>query len=516
MNKHLNRFFLFLLLPSLVSCKPGGTSRRLHQGEYTYLTYSTSPITSTSGKVRVESSSSLSVDPFNTSILANLYYYKNDYSASELKALGEEINDFFQYASALSDRHYYYDQVKEDGTAQRIVNLKVLNDAYGSEKPVTLDPFLYGLLKDSYSFSLASGGKFNCFLGTLSQFYEDKLSQVSEGSESLLDNLLSSLTGRTFASFTSEEKSRIASLVSSLPKTKEDMEGLLSFDDSTSSVVFHRFKDVDHLEISLGGNAKGYATEQLCDKLPSEWDEDLSLLVNSGSSSIKTIGKRPDNKPWSITYNNPVYYEGKGQVKANRWEVLLSYEGNFNLSTSGYYEQYFYAQNGAGKDFDRFDHIVDAATGYSVPFFDAVSVYLDNAGLADMYTTALMNCSSLKEATDLFLRLNETYGEKDSGLILTTKSEKGNKDALKHYSYQDFDVLNESGYPEVRLADGNLYQGDYSDLKGTDIASLVSLFSPSYQENYYFTKNLYANARKGTESDGLSQENASVLWSLGI
>jgi hypothetical protein len=178
---------------------------------------------------------------------------------------------------------------------------------------------------------------------------------------------------------------------------------------------------------------------------------------------------------------------------SNSSEVYVKHSGAFNLSTSSYYEQYFYVADPASGKFLRRHHIVDSASGVSEAFFDEVSVFLDDAGLADMYTTALMNTASLSEAKALYLSLNTIYGEKDPGLLLCFKSPKGDSSSSYAYDPSQMKDLSSSGLPEVKLSDGTVYSGDYSDITRDQIQSAVSSFVPSFQVTYLASDSVFSS-----------------------
>ena len=497
----------------LTSCDTGSGKK----GEYVPRAINlTERIYAGAGKIRVLGADFVSA--FNTSISGTLYLEKNAQTDEIAADIEKKITDFFLYAHALSDRHYNYQYFSDENAIEgtTINNLKVLNASYGSELPVQVEPFLYNLLKESYEFSLASEGKFNMFLGNLNSVYEEKLDEIhsDEGRVTALDMAFMYSSDLVFSSFSETQKERIETLVDSTPKTVDEMNNLLTFDDKTSSITFHRFEGDNNIpvQISLGGNAKGFATEWILDELKEEYP-DVTLLINSGFSSIKVIGTRPDGKAWKIRYNNPIYYESMGLLNHayNTSEVGISNDTEFNLSTSGYYQQYFYEfEDGL---FKRRNHIINPMTGYSETFFDQVSVYLNNTGRADMYTTALMNTTSLEEAKALFQKLNEHYQENDAGLILCYKSKVN--DPLTHYEYSldDYDVLSSYRLPILNMKGGSTYEGDYTDLKG-EISSVKSKFKPSFQENYMISENIKDNAFLLQQGDGVSYPD-KVLAVLG-
>ncbi len=440
------------------------------------------------------------VSPFDTSITGTLYYHKKDYTDEEIKDIENTFKSDLVLYHALSDRHYsYYYKDKEDTS---INNIKIINESYGSEEEITLHPYLYNLLKTSYEFSLNSNGKFNIFLGTLNDIYEAKLDTVREDkNKETLDSVLEYSSNLYFSRFSETQKGEIADIVKTIPQNRSQMEGLLTFDDTKCSVVFHKYDSAEKLSISLGGNAKGFATQYVADELVKKYPN-ISFLINSGYSSIKAIGTRPDNNAWKIRYDNPCYYE-QALSHENPYyknEVKIQWDGAFDLSTSGYYNQYFYEYDKKENAFLRRMHILNPETGYSSSFFDQVSVIMDDSALADLYTTALMNTSSVEEAYSLFTSLNQIYQKEETSLLLCYKAE---NDSLSHYSYSlsDYDTLSSSHLPIATLQDGSEYQGDYSTISNSDIKDVTSKYNPSFREVYLLSENLYSKASLMTEKE---------------
>ena len=508
-----------LLLLSLVFLLPSCTRRG---GGASHVEALPSPTITEASDDRVRVIGTPFVDPFNTSMSANLYYTDNQYDEETRKEIGSFYYDSIEEYHAYSDNHYDYSFKGEDGTYSQIVNLKTINESYGTGKAIQVSDYLYDLLTYAYQFTLNSEGKFNIFLGQLTSLYEDKLASA-KGMESptktTLDCILQDTTNLLFDDFSESEKKEISSIVSSLPTTTDELKGLLTFDDTNKSVTFNAFYKndvkVDGLKISLGGVAKGYATERVSDEMEKKYPG-IALLLNSGTSSIKTIGTRPDDKGWNIRYNNPSYYEYQEYLgnPYNASEVVINYTGGFNISTSGYYENCFFSLGDDKKSILRRNHILNPTTGYSEYYFDQVSVFLDNTGLADMYTTCLMNCTSVEEAKEVFDNLNNIYHEKDAQLILCYKSKKNDPSSFYSYSLDQMSDLNESGYPSVKLSSGSIYQGDYSDFNLSLSYTVVSKMNYDYQENYYITSGLYSHASLLKDSSQVTKPVISVLQEL--
>lgn len=448
------------------------------------------------------------ISPFNTTINTNIYHYVGDYSTDALKDMEEEVNFKLSYYHALSDRHYSYTLDGKD-----IVNVKTINDSYGLEKPLILDDFLYNLLKESYQFTLHTEGKYNMFLGSLNDIYEEKFDEL-EDNQTIQEKVFQDMSNLHFASFDNEEKSAIQEALDQIPVSKNELESMLTFNDETKSVVFHQITRNDvplkDVEISFGGNAKGFATEKITSDLKEEYPG-ISLIMNSGTSSIKAVGQRPDKKDWILRYINPAYQEYLDTYSNpyNDYEFTISYPGEFNISTSGNYESYFYEIQ--EDSMIKRSHILDVTTGYSNNYFDQVSVFLNDAGLADMYTTALMNTSSKEEASSLFTSLNEIYQQTDAEMILSYKEY---NDEYYSYSLNSYQPLSDKKLPIAILKDGSEYSGDYSSLDFNDIVSYKTSLITPFKQVYYLSDHLYEKANMITTKLNKPDHVITVLKKL--
>lgn len=106
--------------------------------------------------------------------------------------------------------------------------------------------------------------------------------------------------------------------------------------------------------------------------------------------------------------------------KVNSAEVYFRKGGNFNFSTSGYYNNYYQSyQTGKIRS-----HIVNPQTGYSETTFDAVSVFTDNSTYGDMYSTALTNTKSIDEAQELLAKLNKKFKQNAVAFYIVKEGEK--------------------------------------------------------------------------------------------
>lgn len=420
------------------------------------------------------------VSPFNTSISLSVYSYSGTYSKSIYDDMDNDFKYFTEYYHALADRHYHY---SKDGV--RINNLKVINESYGKNEWIKVDSFLYELLKKNYEFSILTNGRFNMFLGCINEIYENRNNQTT------LDYVFSKASGFTFSSFTDYEKEKIDEYSLYMP-SKDDIKGLLSFDDSTSSVRFNTLykkdKKIEELEISLASSAKGYATEIIGNYFKDKYNG-ISLILNSGHSSIKAIGIRPDNKNWRINFENPLYYLYKlDSTKYKECEIKINYEREFSLSTSGNYLQSFYEyENGTIK---RRDHVINPYTGYSLNYLDSVSLFIDDALLADMMTTTLLTSKDNDDFVSLISLFTKEYNLTNFKYFYSYESIKGSKYNL---SISDFDYLSDLNLPISILNDDSIYTGDYKDISLSDIKSVKTSFNKDIQMSYFVSESLYTS-----------------------
>lgn len=348
------------------------------------------------------------IAPFNTSMKVILAYTSSQKDMIDSKAyyVQNRFTYNIQHYHALFDRHYFY---KENGV--KINNLAVVNASYGSNKKVKIEKELFDALKDSVEMTKYSDGLFNMTIGDLSDLWNDQITLAE------------------YKSFTDDEYrelSKNAKKVIYIDPLKDDVDKakstVLSYEELKESLVFDEenltvtFKEVERLKgtelrpsITLGGFAKGKATELF---YQSGVLDSLVSYIDSGSSSIKFLGNRADEKPWTVNLTNPKYMEvynspsWESSSLLNGSEVQFFLFNDFSISSSGYYNHYFYAKDASMR---RRNHIINPLTGYSENFFDAVTIVMDDAGLADMYTTALMSTTSIEEADALLAKMNEGF-----------------------------------------------------------------------------------------------------------
>lgn len=123
--------------------------------------------------------------------------------------------------------------------------------------------------------------------------------------------------------------------------------------------------------VDFGGITKGYAADMLAEELKGAGVE---AAVISLGGNIKTLGSKPNGKPWNIGISSP---DGGGKL------LGTLAVGECAVVTSGSYIRNF-TENGK-----LYHHIIDPRTGYPADNgLVSVTVVCDDAAMADGLTTA--------------------------------------------------------------------------------------------------------------------------------
>jgi thiamine biosynthesis lipoprotein len=157
--------------------------------------------------------------------------------------------------------------------------------------------------------------------------------------------------------------------------SETELETLLSHvDDSQVTVEDGTVTIPAEAEVDLGAVAKGYAGDLTAALLKEAGV--TSALLNLGSSTIRTIGTKPDGSNWRIAIQDPQDSEGYAGV------VEL---GEGAVDTSGGYQRYF-----TGEDGTVYWHILDPSTGCPAKNgLISVTVVSQDAFTGDGLSTAL-------------------------------------------------------------------------------------------------------------------------------
>ena len=140
-----------------------------------------------------------------------------------------------------------------------------------------------------------------------------------------------------------------------------------------------------HLQIDLGGIAKGHAIGLIADYLDAN---DIKHYIVNAGGDMKIAGNR-FGRPWRLGIQNPF---APGVVAS------LKLEGSHSLFTSGNYHRQYWR---GGK---RTHHIIDPRSGESSIGQSSVTVLLRDPVRADVAATVLM-IDGLRKTADLALSL---------------------------------------------------------------------------------------------------------------
>lgn len=328
------------------------------------------------------------VNPFNTSM--SLKYFI-DSNLDNKETIIEEVTSIYQNniinLHQKFDRHnsYYLDQ--NDKEKGKYSNIKTINESLDTGNPVKLDKETFDLLKLGVEFTKYTEGYFNIFVGELTDYWDDifydKYNFGDDSKDPLKDE---------------DQQVLLENLVKCIPNSNEEFDEVLIFNDNTYEVTFNSLKDEDgeslgNLSISVGGIAKGYATDLLKEKLVEEGYNQGYLF--SGSSSISSLSTPISNneKGQYLSVLDPRTAGVLGESKA---AFGINLKDEFSMSTSGNYT--------AGKSYKIKDekdnyitrhHIINSFTGY--PEYKegiaSVSVFSKklSAGVLDAFSTTLVN-----------------------------------------------------------------------------------------------------------------------------
>lgn len=275
-------------------------------------------------------------------------------SETEFDRLSTLAVDSFSRLSRLYDRFHEY-----EGT----VNLCTVNRLAGTG-PVAVDTELYDLIAYSVELSKEIPGV-NVAMGSVTSIWQDYLHryQSAEEGEYPPANELSMAAGHC---------------------SPDDV--VL---DPEHQTVF--FRD-PRLTLDLGAVAKGYATEQIGQKL---YEEGLSVFYLSSGGNIRVFGPAPggESRGWPVGIQDP----DKSPFDTAAAPAAALLVRNTSVVTSGDYQRYYIV---GGK---RVHHIIDPETLFPGGRYRSVTVVCEDSGLADLLSTALFNLSEA-EGRELSLR----------------------------------------------------------------------------------------------------------------
>lgn len=166
----------------------------------------------------------------------------------------------------------------------------------------------------------------------------------------------------------------------------------------------HFSKEIDSLEIDLGGIAKGYLVDLMTETLHQLGFK--NIFVEWGGE-IRATGRHPEGRPWKV-FVSRLQDDNPSNALAF---IELSDEA---LATSGdYLQQWSYS--GGERENETYCHIIDpmsakplTVTGTSVC---SCTVKMKSCTIADAAATAIMLSKDRDESDRMKKRLREAFGE---------------------------------------------------------------------------------------------------------
>ncbi len=220
-------------------------------------------------------------------------------------------------------------------------NLKTVND-HAAEAPVTVDGAILDLLQDCQTYFRATGGVFNPAMGSvLRLWHEAREGGINDPANAYLPD-----AGDLQAAARHTDPAAIV------------------LDQEASTV----FLADPALQLDVGGIAKGWAVQRVCQNAP------VGLLVSVGGNVYATGPKAGENVPWAVGVTDPSGEE--------EYLHVLNITGG-SVVTSGNYQRTYTVDGKA------YHHIIDPATLYPGERWAAVTVVCADSGLADVLSTSL-------------------------------------------------------------------------------------------------------------------------------
>lgn len=267
----------------------------------------------------------------------------------EFKSYAQQIYD------DLTEYHRLYDIYNDyDG----LNNIKTINDNAGI-KPVKVDQKIIDMLVFSKSMYELTDGKTNIAYGSVLKIWHEYRTDGIDDPEN-----------------------------AELPPLKKLQEA--SEHTDINDVIIDRenstvFLSDPMMSLDVGAIAKGYATEQVADKLAANGL--VSGILNVGGN-VRAIGNNiKTGEPWSVGIQNP---------DSESEEAILNLVNleEASMVSSGDYERYYTV------DGKRYNHIIDTKTLFPAENFTAVTVICEDSGMADALSTAIY-CMDFEQGHEL-------------------------------------------------------------------------------------------------------------------
>ncbi|NCC78551.1 MAG: FAD:protein FMN transferase [Clostridia bacterium] len=292
----------------------------------------------------------------------------------------EEFNEEFDVIKSEFKRYHELFDIYH--TYEGINNIKTINDNAGIE-PVEVDQEIIDLLLFSKEWYEKTNGKANIAMGAVLRVWSD---YREEGMDFPDDAKLPPME-------LLEEKNEHTDI------------NKIIIDDEKNTV----FLEDPEMSIDVGAVAKGYATERVADHMR---ERGFTSIIISAGGNVKAMDKPLDGvrERWGIGIQNP-----DESIFTDMDSLDTVFNTNIAVVTSGDYQRYYYV------DGVKYHHLIDAETLMPGTYFKAVTVVMEDSGLADFMSTTLF-LSSLEEGKEMLSQIEGAHAlwvTHDNEIILT-------------------------------------------------------------------------------------------------
>lgn len=270
-------------------------------------------------------------------VISIIAYCENDADFTRLK---EYTADRFYQLHQLFDLYNSYAGVN---------NVNTINEMAGRAS-VTVDQELIDLIETTRGWYHNSPQVTNIAMGSVLRIWHDYRSQ----------------------GIANPELAELPSTAELLRAAKHTDFGLIQVDKSAKTV----FIPDENMRLDLGAVAKGYATEIITSELI---DMGYSSFIISSGGNIRAVGQPQDENRtmWGIGIQDPQGGENSNGL------LDTVYVNDMSVVTSGDYQRYYVV------DGIKYHHIIDPSTLFPGDYHQAVTVAIQDSGLADFLSTTL-------------------------------------------------------------------------------------------------------------------------------
>lgn len=260
----------------------------------------------------------------------------------------EEFNRYYnqiharmQYLHKLFDIYNDYDGIN---------NIKTINDNAGI-RPVKVEKEIIDLLLFSKEWHKKTGGRMNVAFGSVLKIWHDyRTAGLTDPANALLPPMV-----------LLQEAAR-----------HTDIDKVIIDEENSTVYLADR-----QMRLDVGGVAKGFAVEIAARE---SIDAGLTSGIIGAGGNIRTIGAPKDGRreKWSIGIQNP-----SQPLFSDDNLIETVYVADLSVVSSGDYQRYYYVNGKA------YHHIIDPHTLMPAEYNRAVTVVVEDSGLADFMSTAL-------------------------------------------------------------------------------------------------------------------------------